>query len=361
VFGHLNYHSLQQLCNQQMVTGLPLVSCRDGVCVSCVLNKHHQDNFDKRASWHASTPLQLVHSDLCGPLSSPSFSGCKYFLTFIDDFSRCTWVYFLKLKSEVFDKFLAYKALVEKQSGHQLQRLRTNNGGEYVNNNFTSYCTAQGIQMQHIVPYTPQQNGVVERKNHTLKEMANCMIQSKGLSLKYWVEAINCENYIVNHTPTKALKNITPEEAWNKIKPDVSHFHVFGSVAWAHIPDEKRKALQPKSEKCIFVGYSEDVKGYKLLQPHSNEIIIRRDVKFDENILACEPNSTFVPSSAYEPSSTFVPYSVPILVSSSLDDDSEDENPPPPAHLPLDESIEHEPAPTPPLPRWVHSTREATW
>jgi hypothetical protein len=114
--------------------------------------------------------------------------------------------------------------------------------------------------MQHIVPYTPQQNGVVERKNCTLKEMANCMIQCKGLSLKYWAEAINCENYIVNHTPTKALKNITPEEAWTKIKPDVSHFRVFGSIAWAHIPDEKRKALQPKSEKCIFVGYSEDVK-----------------------------------------------------------------------------------------------------
>jgi hypothetical protein len=152
--------------------------------------------------------------------------------------------------------------------------------------------------MQHTIPYTPQQNGVVERKNHTLKEMANCMIQSKGLSLHYWVEAINYENYIVNHTPTKALKNITLEEAWNKIKPDVSHFHVFGSVAWAHIPNEKRKALQPKSEKCIFVGYSKDVKGYKLLQPHSNEIIIRRDVKFDENLLAYEPNSTFLPSLA---------------------------------------------------------------
>jgi hypothetical protein len=129
------------------------------------------------------------------------------------------------------------------------------------------------------------------------------MIQSKGLSLKYWAEAINCENYIVNRTPTKALKNITPEEAWTKIKPDVSHFRVFGSIAWAHIPHEKRKALQPKSEKCIFVGYSEDVKGYRILQPHCNEIILRRDVKFDENLLACEPNSVVVPSSACEPSS----------------------------------------------------------
>jgi hypothetical protein len=116
--------------------------------------------------------------------------------------------------------------------------------------------------------------------------------------------------------------------------------------------------LQPKSEKCIFVGYSEDVKGYRLLQPHCNEIIIRRDAKFDENLLACEPNSTSVPSSACEPSSTFVPSSVPILVSSS-DDDSEDENPPPPAHLPPDESFEPEPTLVPPLPRWVRLTREA--
>jgi hypothetical protein len=97
-----------------MVTSLPLVSCRDGICVGFVLDKHHQDSFDKCDSWHASTPFHLVHSDLFGPLSFPSFFGCKYFLNFIDDLSRRTWVYFLKLKSEVFDIFLAYKALVEK-------------------------------------------------------------------------------------------------------------------------------------------------------------------------------------------------------------------------------------------------------
>jgi alpha-glucuronidase len=90
--------------------------------------------------------------------------------------------------------------------------------------------------------------------------MANCMIQSKGLSLKYWEKAIKCSNYIINRTPTNALKNITSEEDWTKIKPDVSYFCVFGSIAWAHIPDEKRKALQPKSEKCIFFCYSKDSK-----------------------------------------------------------------------------------------------------
>jgi transposase InsO family protein len=112
---------------------------------------------------------------------------------------------------------LAYKALVEKQSGHQIQRLRTNNGGEYMDNNFTSCCTTQGIQMQPIVPYTPQQNGVAERKNCALKEMANYMIQSKGLSLKYWAESINYVNYIVNHTPTKDIKSITLELKLNQM------------------------------------------------------------------------------------------------------------------------------------------------
>jgi hypothetical protein len=153
--------------------------------------------------------------------------------------------------------------------------------------------------------------------------MANCMIQSKGLSLKYWAKAINCENYIVNHTPTKALKNITSEEAWTKIKPYVSHFRVFGSIAWAHIPDEKMKALQPKSEKCIFVGYSEDLKVYRLLQPHCNENIVRRHVIFYENLLAYEPNSAIVPSSVCEPSSASVPSFVPILVSSSYDENED--------------------------------------
>jgi hypothetical protein len=116
--------------------------------------------------------------------------------------------------------------------------------------------------------------------------------------------------------------------------------------------------LQPKSEKCIFVGYSEDVKGYRILQPHCNEIIIRRDVKFDENILTCKTNSMIVPSSACKPYLTFVLSSVPILVSSS-DDENEHENPPPHAHLPPYESFEPELAPTPPLPRWFRSIREA--
>ena len=166
-----------------MMTHLSMVPCKDGVCSSCVLKKHHREIFDKRASWHASVSLELVHSDLCGPLPSASFSGFKYFLNFIDGYSRRTWFYFLKLKSEIYNMFLAYKALVEKQSSNQIPKLRSKNGGEYVNNQFTTFCTEHDIQQQNIVPFTPQQNGVAKLKSHTLKEKANCMLQAKGLSL----------------------------------------------------------------------------------------------------------------------------------------------------------------------------------
>ena len=115
----------------------------------------------------------------------------------------------LKTQERSIYTFLAFKAFVEKQSGHQILKLRSDNGGEYVNNNFINFCIDHGIQIEHIVPYTPQQNGVAERKNCTLKEMANCMLQSKELSLNFWAEAIKCANYKLNHTPTKVLKNIT--------------------------------------------------------------------------------------------------------------------------------------------------------
>eukprot|EP00253_Pinus_taeda_P029052 PITA_29052 len=155
-------------------------------------------------------------------------------------------------------------------------------------------------------------------------------------------EAINCANYIVNRTLTKVLKNITLEEAWSSIKPEVSHFHVFGSEAWAHIPNEKHKALEPKSEKCIFVGYSEDVNGYRLIPLESKNVIIRRDVNFAENI------------SAYEPSLADVPHLSILSTSeniSSSNDDSEDDNPPPPSQGPPS---------SPQLRKWVRATRDAT-
>jgi transposase InsO family protein len=127
------------------------------------------------------------------------------FLTFINDYSRKSWVYFWKHKSETFGKFQEFKTMVESQSGKSIKTLRIDNGGEFTKKEFTAYLSKNGIQHQNIVPYTPQQKGVVERKNRTLVEMARCMIYSKGLHKRFWVEFICCSNYILNQVPTKEI------------------------------------------------------------------------------------------------------------------------------------------------------------
>ena len=116
-----------------------------------------------------------------------------------------------------------------------------------------------------MVPYTLHQNGVVERKNRSLKEMAYCMLHAKSLPQILWVEALNCATYIQNISPHRYVKDKTPYEAWSGLKPKVTHFRIFDSRAWAKIPSEKRKSLHPHSTKCIFVGYPDGVKGYRLI------------------------------------------------------------------------------------------------
>jgi transposase InsO family protein len=118
----------------------------------------------------------MIHSDITGPFPQPSISKARYVLTFINDFSRFTWVFFFKLKSEVFECLIEFKGLVENESGCNIKILRTDNGGDYVNKYVQQLCIDAGIQLQHTVPYTPQQNGVVKRKKRSLKEMANCML-----------------------------------------------------------------------------------------------------------------------------------------------------------------------------------------
>ena len=125
-----------------------------------------------------------------------STSQSKYALTFIDDFSKYCWVHFLKHKYEVFDLFKVVRALVENQSRRKLKILISENGGEYFNSEFIQYCKYASIQMRHSIPYTPHQNGVAERKNISLKEMATSMMEAKTLPPKFWGEAINCASYI---------------------------------------------------------------------------------------------------------------------------------------------------------------------
>lgn len=271
------------LASKKMVKGLPHIDHPDEVCESCVLSKHHRSSFAKEVNWKAKRPLELVHTDVCGPITPMSTGQNRYFLTFIDDFSRKTWIYFLKRKSEVFNCFKDFKAIVEKQSGYMIRTVRSDQGGEYTANDFEAYCTQQGIRHQTTPAYTPQLNGVAERKNRTILDMARSLLKAKKLPKQYWAEAVSCAVYLLNRCPTRSLQSVTPEEAWSGHKPSVTHLRVFGCVAYAKIPDARRRKLDDKSEKCIFVGYGERRMGYKLYNLITKKVIMSRDVIFEED------------------------------------------------------------------------------
>jgi IS30 family transposase len=149
----------------------------------------------------------------------------------------------LKAKGEAFEKFKQYKALVENEIGQKIKVLRFDHGGEFVSKKLDAFLVECGIQRQTSVPYSPQQNGVVEHANETIMECARNMILTQGLELEFWGEVVNMAVYIKNQCPTKALDSKTPQEAWSGRKPDVSHLKVFGCKAFAHVPNEKRTKL----------------------------------------------------------------------------------------------------------------------
>lgn len=146
-------------------------------CEACVYGKHHVSAYPKGGGTRAIEVLQLVHADLCGPVSIDSYGGGKYFLTFIDDFSRYSHVYILKQKSDAFECFQDFKAKVECQTGHKLQCLRTDNGGEFVSNSFNDYCRSLGISRQFTVPYSSAQNGVAERRNRSTQNITRSLLK----------------------------------------------------------------------------------------------------------------------------------------------------------------------------------------
>ncbi len=172
-------------------------------------------------------------------------------------------MYFMKHKGEVFQHFLNFKAMVEKEKGVSIKCLRFNGGGEYFSNECSEYLKEHGIQRKYSCSYSPQQNGVVERKNMHIVEITRAMLNEKNLPNYFWAKAVATIVYIMNRTPTSVVHGMTPKEKFISKKPDVSHLRVFSCIAYVHVLDEKRSKLDPKAKKCIFIGYSLEQKGYK--------------------------------------------------------------------------------------------------
>ena len=285
-FGHLGYQNLNLLNDKSMVDGMNItMKCNiDEPCEACVMGKQHREPFPKKSESKTREVLELIHSDVNGPLPVNSLGGSRYFVTFIDDYSRYTTVYTLKSKDEVLEKFKEFVKSSEKQTGHSVKALRSDNGGEYVSNAFKDYCKSSGIRQEFTIPYSPQQNGVAERANRTIMESVRSMLFQSSLPSTFWAEAVSTAVYLKNRSPSSYIKDSTPYERWHEKKPDVGNLRVFGCNAFVHIPKEKRHGkLDPRSNCCVFVGYPNESKGYKLYNLETKQMLRSRDVIFMED------------------------------------------------------------------------------
>jgi transposase InsO family protein len=282
-FGHLNFRSLRDLGRKNMVSGMPIVDRVEQVCDGCVIGKQHRVPFPRVSGFRASKGLELVHTDLCGQITPQTPGGKLYFLLVVDDYSRFMWVEMLKFKSEALAYFKKIKARAETECESKLKALRTDRGGEFNSTQFSIFCTEHGIKHYTTTPYTLQQNGVVERRNQTVVEMARCMMKSKGIPACYWGEAVATIVYVLNRSPTKSLEGVTPYEAWYGRKPSVSHMKIFGCIAHVKKLGPDVKKLSDRSIKTVFIGYEEGTKGYRLLDPVTKALYVSRDVVFEED------------------------------------------------------------------------------
>ena len=214
-YGHLSFGGLKILQHKNMVAGLPIFASPSKVCEECVVSKQHREPFPKGKSLRAKKRLEIVHSDICGPLNPTSNGGKRYIITFIDYYSWKTWVYFLQEKSEAFVAFKSFKVLVEKEVGNPIKVLCTDRGGEYSSQEFTNFCETHGIKRQLTAAYTPQQNGICKRKNCTILNMVRSLLTKSGIPKRFWPEAVNWSIHILNRSPTLVVQNMTPEEAWS--------------------------------------------------------------------------------------------------------------------------------------------------
>jgi transposase InsO family protein len=220
--------------------------------------------------------------------------GQRYFISFIDDYSRYMYLYMLHNKNEALDAFKIFKAEVEKQCGKQIKIVRSDRGGEYYGRYiedghapgpFAKFLQEHGIVAQYTMPGSPDQNGVAERRNRTLLDMVRSMLSSSNLPKSLWIEALKTTVYILNRVPTKAVPKM-PFELWKGWKPSLRHMRVWGCPSEVRIYNPQEKKLDPRTISGYFIGYAERSKGYRFYCPsHSTRIVESRNAKFLENDL----------------------------------------------------------------------------
>jgi transposase InsO family protein len=202
----------------------------------------------------------------------------------IDDYSRLTWVAFLKEKVEAFEKFKIFKALTENQTGKRLKVVRSDRGGEFMSSDFKEFCDKHGIKREYRIPGTPQQNGVVERKNRTVQQMASSMMNEKNIGQTYWVETIHTTIHILNKAQLRPHSDKTHYELWYGRPASIKHFKFFESKCYIKNNNENLGKYDDRADEGIFLGYSTNSKGYRCFNKRLHKLVDCIDLKVDEGV-----------------------------------------------------------------------------
>ena len=281
IMGHCNLPDLRKL--ESVVDGMQISDQTDFECGTCTQGKMCQTR-SRKPDERATAPLEFVHCDLAGPISPVARDGFRYVLCFVDDHSGINMVYFLKQKSdtlEATEKFFADVAPYGK-----VKRIRSDNGSEFMNKEFKSLLRTKGIKHETSCPYSPHQNGTVERSWRSLFEMARCLLLEAKLPKEFWTYAVMTAAYTRNRCYNNRLGK-TPLEAFIGKRPDVSNMHIFGTKCYGYVQNAKK--LDARSKKGIFVGYDRDSPAYLVYYPESNKVERVRCVKFlEQSIYAPE-------------------------------------------------------------------------
>ena len=277
--GHPHTSNLNSLFSSYVLNKLDHKSIIDKTCESCALAKASTLPFYRSLN-HASSAFDIVHSDVWGPTRVGSLTKKHYYVIFVDDWSRFTWIYFLHQKSEVMHIFKNFHAMILTQFNKRIKILRSDSGGEYINKNLSAFFANEGIIHQRSCSYQPQQNGLAERKHRHIQETARALRLHAHMPKEFWAEATNNVVFLINLLPTPVLNNMTPLKKLFGYLPKYHLLRIFDCTCYVLLLKAEYSKLDAKSVKCIFLGYSEAQKGYRYYDWEAKKLRISRNVIF---------------------------------------------------------------------------------
>jgi hypothetical protein len=302
--GHMSRSTIKLLSNENALADMK-ISAKDferipniheSICEGCEFGKSHRQPFKDYSSRPPATRLlERIHCDLSGPIHIQNmnerelaiyevFGEPQYLSLIVDEKSRMMSGKLLHSKSQAAEHIIQFISQAENETEQKVKYFHADGGSEYNNIRLQSYFREKGIQMELTTKGTPQHNGIVERCNRSVFELARSMLYHAKLSTVFWGEAIITAIYLLNHRIARNDKHRTPLEIWYGHKPHIKHLRVFGCDAYVHVLDQERTKLEAKAMKCIFIGYDKiRDRGYKFYDVSNNKVIIRRDATFNEN------------------------------------------------------------------------------